>query len=65
MMNNTPTGAKKHGKSTEPESQPKHFSFLLLFSSGGASSKLHDSFTMVFTQNSSMLHSPAHHNFEV
>ena len=39
------------------------FFFLASFFFRWASSKLRDSFTMVFTQNSRMLHSPAHHFF--
>ena len=49
-----PLTQKKHCKSTQPESQPKRFSSFSLLSCffffRWASSKLHDSFTMVFTQ---------------
>ena len=63
MMKNTPSGAKKHRKSTKPESRQtaKMFFFvllllLLLLLLQMGSSNLHDSFTMVFAQNSSIFH---------
>jgi len=61
MTNNTPSGTKKHRKSTEPESRQtaKMFFFLLLLIQM-ASSNLHHSFTMVFTQNSSIFHWAVH-----
>ena len=55
MMNNTPSGAKKHCKSTEPEScqtaKMFFFFFFFFFFFRWASWNLHDSLTMVFTQN--------------
>jgi len=47
MVNNTPSGPKKHHKSIEPESHQmsKMFSFFFFFRR--TSSNLHDSFTMV------------------
>jgi len=51
MTNNTPNGMKKHHKSTEPESYQTAKMFLRR-----PSSKLHDPFTIVFTQNSTILH---------
>jgi len=60
MTNNMPSGAEKHCKSIVPGSlqTTKMFIFLPLFFFyfRWASSKLHDSFTMVFTQNGSILH---------
>jgi len=57
MTNNTSSGTKKHRESTEPESHQtvKMFSFFFFFFSR-ASSNLHDSFMMVFAQNSSIFH---------
>ena len=55
MMNNTPTGVKNNHESTEPESQQTAFFFFYFFFRQ-ASSKLCDTFTMVFAQNSSILH---------
>ena len=55
MTNNTPSGAKKHRKSTEPRSrQTAKMFFFFFFFFRRASSKLHDSFTTVFTQNRSI-----------
>ena len=60
MTNNTPSGAKKHCKSTEPEScqTAKMFFFFFFFRRG--SSSLRDSFTMVFVQNSSIFNWAVH-----
>ena len=62
MMNNTHSGAIKHRESTEPESHQttKMFFFLLPLFFRRASSNLHDSFTMVFAQNSSIFHWAVH-----
>jgi len=48
-----PSRVKKHCEGTEPQScqTAKMFFFLPLLFFRQASSKLHDSFTMVFTQN--------------
>ena len=58
VTNNIPSGAKEHGESTEPES---HQTAKIIISSSSsswqASSKLCDSFTIVSTQNSSILNS--------
>jgi len=61
MTSNTPSGAKKHRESTEPESHQtaKMFSFFFFFFRW-ASSNLRDSFTMVFAQNSSIFHWAVH-----
>ena len=61
MMNSTPTGPKKALQMYRTRKSVKTFFFLASFFFRWASSKLHDSFTMVFTQKSNMLHSPAHH----
>ena len=61
MMNNTPSGTKKYHKNANHKvaRQPKGFSFFFFRQ---ASSKLCDSFTIVFAQNSSKdslkLHQP-------
>jgi len=69
MTYNTPSNAKKHHKSTEPESHQmaKMFFFLsfLFFFFRRASSELCDSFTMVFAQNSSVLHTFTYHPYLV
>jgi len=54
-MKNTPSGTKKHHKSTEPEScqMVKMFFFLSSSSSDGlVKKKFHGSFVVVFVQNS-------------
>ena len=60
MTKNTPSGAKKHRESTEPESHQtaKMFSFFFFFFFffRRASLNSRDSFTMVFAQNSSIFH---------
>jgi len=68
MINNTSSGAKKHCKSTKPESCQTAKMFLSLFFFfffRRASSKLRDSFRVVYTQNSSILYcmssAPVHH----
>jgi len=57
MMKNSPSGAKKHRESTEPES---HRTAKMFFFFRRASSNLRDSFTMVFAQNSSVFHWAVH-----
>ena len=58
MMNNTPSGLKMHRESTEPESCQMaimfFFSFFFFFFRW-ATSKLRDSFTIIFVPNSSIL----------
>jgi len=58
MMNNMPTGMKKHRKSTKPESHQmaKIIIIFFFFFFRLDSSKLRDSFKIVFAQNSSILH---------
>ena len=63
MMYNTPSGAKKHRESTEPENHrttKMFFFFFFFFFFRWASSNLPDSFTMVFAQNSSIFHWAVH-----
>jgi len=63
MTNNTPSGAKRHRESTESESHQTakmFFFFFFFFFFRRASSNLHHSFTMVFTQNSSIFHWAVH-----
>ena len=62
MTNNTPSGAKKHRESTEPESRqtPKMFFLFFIFFFRRASSNLLYAFTMVFAQNSSIFHWAVH-----
>jgi len=54
MTKNTPSGAKMHRESSEPESHQTAKMFFLLLQM--ASSNLRESFTMVFAQNSSIFH---------
>ena len=60
MTKNTPSGAKKHHESTEPESYQTAKMFFFFFFFRRASSNLRDSFTMVFAQNSSIFHWVVH-----
>ena len=68
MTNNTPSGAKSIAKvpNQKVSRRPKCFSFFFFFFRR-ASSSLHDSFMMVFAQNSSIFHwavsAPAHRFF--
>ena len=56
MTNDMPTGAKKHHESTKPPSRQMAMFFFFRW----ASSKLRDSFTMVFAQTSSISHWAVH-----
>ena len=63
MTKNTPSGAKKHRESTEPESHQTAkmiFFFFFFFFFRRANSNSRDSFTMVFAQNSSIFHWAVH-----
>ena len=62
MIYNMPDSAKKHHESTESEGwlTAKIFFFFFFFFFRRARSKLRDSFTMVFAQNSSILHWAVH-----
>jgi len=64
MTNNTPSGTKKHHESSKTRS---HQTAKIFFFCRWASSKVCDSFTLVFMQNSTeQCTSPSlFHNFEV
>ena len=62
MTNNTPSGAKKHRKSTEPRSRQtaKMFFFFFFFFFFRRASSNRESFTMVFAQNSTHTNTYTH-----